>query len=241
MAGHSKWANIKHKKGRQDAKKGKVFSRITKEIITAVKQGGSDPKMNPKLRLAMQKAKSVNYPQDNIERNIKKGLNQDTSSFDEVTYEIYGQNGVGFVCLALTDNKNRTVSDLRTAMQKKGGTLANPGSVLYLFDKRGVIFIQKDDIEQDDLFLEMSELNALDVEDADTSFFILTNPEDLHTIKSACEKKYQVLDAEIQMIPKTWIVCNKEMHENNLLLLDALDNVEDVDAVYHNMDARISE
>ena len=141
MAGHSKWANIKHKKERADAKKGKVFSRIIKGLISAVKQGGPDPKSNAKLRAAIQKAKAANLPADNIERNIKKASNVDQSDYTEMTYEIYGHGGVGIIVLAMTDNKNRTASDMRIATNKKGGAIASPGSVMFNFDKKGVIQI----------------------------------------------------------------------------------------------------
>ncbi len=156
MAGHSKWANIKHKKERTDAKKGKAFSKVTKEIITAVKQGGSDPKMNTKLRIAIQKAKAVNLPNDNIERNIKKGEMSD-AQFETITYELYGYGGVGILCEAMTDNKNRTYSDIRIATNKRGGVIASPGSVGYQFDQKGVIQIAKDKVDADALMLAVLE------------------------------------------------------------------------------------
>ena len=143
MAGHSKWANIKHRKGKADAIKGKLFTRVTKEIISAVKQGGSDPKNNPKLRLAIQKARAVNLPNDNIERNIKKASSADQADFSEVAYELYGYGGVGIIALVLTDNKNRAASDMRIATNKRGGTIASPGSVAFNFDRKGVIEILK--------------------------------------------------------------------------------------------------
>ena len=137
MAGHSKWANIKHKKERADSKKGKIFSRITKEIISAVKQGGPDPKSNAKLRLVLQKAKAANLPGENIERNIKKATSQDQADFFEITYELYGHGGVGIIVEAMTDNKNRTASDMRIATNKRGGSVASPGSVAFNFDRKG--------------------------------------------------------------------------------------------------------
>ena len=135
MAGHSKWANIKHRKARADAKKGKEFTRVTKEIITAVKVGGPDPEANPRLRLALQKAKVVNLPKDNIERNIKKASSADQSNYEEITYELYGHGGVGIIVEIMTDNKNRTSSDIRIATNKRGGSIASPGSVAFNFDK----------------------------------------------------------------------------------------------------------
>ena len=174
MAGHSKWANIKHKKARADAKKGKAFSAVTKEIIVAVKQGGSDPKMNPQLRLAISKAKAINLPNENIERNIKKAESKDQSTFDEVTYEVYGKGGVGIICTGLTDNKNRTASDMRIASNKKGGTIAAPGSVSFNFDKLGIIHIKKEALDFDTLFEKALDAGAIDFSDDDDEDFIIS-------------------------------------------------------------------
>lgn len=143
MAGHSKWANIKHRKGRADAIKGKLFTRVTKEIISAVKQGGPDVKNNPKLRAALQKARDVNLPNDNIERNIKKASSQDQADFTQMTYELYGYGGVGILVDIMTDNKNRAAAEMRIATNKRGGTIANPGAVSFNFDKKGVIQVLK--------------------------------------------------------------------------------------------------
>ena len=167
MAGHSKWANIKHKKGRADALKGKAFSRIAKEIISAVKQGGSDPKSNSRLRLAVQKARAANMPNDNVDRNIKKAGSADQADFAEVTYELYGYNGVGIIVEILTDNKNRTASDIRIATNRRGGTIASPGSVMFNFDRKGVIQVLKKDVSEDDLFMAVTEAGAEDFEGQD--------------------------------------------------------------------------
>jgi YebC/PmpR family DNA-binding regulatory protein len=162
MAGHSKWANIKHRKERADAKKGKLFSRITKEIISAVKQSGPDPKSNPKLRLVLQKARAANLPNDNIERNIKKAASADQADFVEMTYELYGHGGVGLVVDIMTDNKNRVASDMRIATNKRGGTIANPGAVTFNFDRKGVIQVLKKNAIEDELFMAVSEAGAED-------------------------------------------------------------------------------
>ena len=162
MAGHSKWANIKHRKAKSDAKKGKAFSSVTKEIIVAVKAHGPDPKSNPQLRLAITRAKAVNLPNENIERNIKKAQSKDQSNFDEVTYEVYGSGGVGIICRALTDNKNRTASDMRIATNKRGGTIAVPGSVAFNFDKLGVIQIEKGKVDSEKLFVDALDAGAID-------------------------------------------------------------------------------
>ena len=153
MAGHSKWANIKHRKGKADAKKGKIFSRVAKEIISSVKLGGADPKSNPRLRVAMLKARDVNMPNDNVERNIKKASCADQADYHELTYELYGHGGVGIIVDVMTDNKNRIASEMRIATNKKGGTIASPGAVAFNFDRKGVIQIAKKNAIEDELFL----------------------------------------------------------------------------------------
>ena len=236
MAGHSKWANIKHRKGKADAAKGKIFSRITKEIITAVKLGGPDPKTNTRLRLVLQKAREANMPNDNIERNIKKATSSDQAAFSEVTYELYGHGGVGLIIEAMTDNKNRTASDIRIALNKKGGNQANPGAVTFNFDHKGVIQVPKKLAIEDDLFLAVSEAGAEDFETEDDLFIITTPPDLLFQVKEAIEKLgVKPESAELQQIPKTWIECSPEDQKANLELIEWLEGLEDVDAVYHNM------
>ena len=236
MAGHSKWANIKHRKGKADALKGKLFSRVTKEIISAVKQGGSDPRSNPRLRLAIQKARAVNLPSDNIERNIKKASSADQADFSEVTYELYGYGGVGILALLLTDNKNRAASDMRIATNKKGGTIATPGSVIFNFDRKGVIEISKKNAEEDALFLAVTEAGAEDFAQEENSFFITTPPDQLFAVKERLDSLgIPSESAELQMLPKTLIECNAENQKLNEELIDYLENLDDVDVVYHNM------
>src|ERR1051326_5724560 len=157
MAGHSKWANIKHRKGKADAIKGKIFSRLTKEIISAVKQGGPDPKSNTKLRMVIQKARAANLPSDNIERNIKKAASADQADYQEMSYELYGYGGVGVIVEIMTDNKNRISSDMRIATNKKGGTIASPGAVAFNFDRKGVIRVLKSNAIEDELFMASTE------------------------------------------------------------------------------------
>jgi YebC/PmpR family DNA-binding regulatory protein len=152
MAGHSKWANIKHRKDRADKQKGKIFSRISKEIITAVKLGGSDPKNNPRLRIVLQKAKENNVPNDNVDRNIKKGLSQDQANYEDVSYELYGHGGIGIIVEGMTDNRNRFASEMRIATNKRGGHFANPGAVAFNFDRKGILLIKKDDLSEEKLF-----------------------------------------------------------------------------------------
>ncbi len=236
MAGHSKWANIKHRKGRADAAKGKVFSRITKEIISAVKQGGPDPKSNSKLRLALDKAKAANMPGDNVERNIKKASSADQSDYFELTYELYGHGGVGIIVEVMTDNKNRSSSEMRIATNKRGGSIASPGSVAFNFEQKGVIQVSKKDQDEDELFLTVTEAGAEDFEASDDLFMITTAPEDLFLVKEkiegagiACE------EANLEMIPKSYVECDEEMAKANQGLIEWIENLEDVDAIFHNM------
>lgn len=236
MAGHSKWANIKHKKGRADAKKGKAFSKVTKEIISAVKQGGSDPKSNAKLRLAILKAKAVNLPNENIERNIKKAESSDTQ-YETITYELYGYGGVGILCEAMTDNKNRTYSDIRIATNKRGGVIAAPGAVGYQFDQKGILQIPKGKIDADSLLLAVLENGGEDFQDEEESYFIVTAPDQLYQVKDALEAAgYISAEVSIEMIPKILIACDSEAKEKNEALIEWLENIDDVDEVYHNME-----
>lgn len=236
MAGHSKWANIKHKKERADAKKGKAFSKVTKEIITAVKQGGSDPKTNAKLRLAILKAKEVNLPNENIERNIKKAEASDVQ-YETITYELYGHGGVGIICEAMTDNKNRTYSDIRIATNKRGGVVANPGAVSYQFDQKGVLQIPKSGIDPDQLLLEVLEKGGEDFQEEEEAYFVITAPDQLYLVKEGLEKAgYKVKEANIEMIPKMLVTCDDEAKKNNEALIEWLEGIDDIDEVYHNME-----
>lgn len=237
MAGHSKWANIKHKKERADKQKGKIFSRIAKEIISAVKLSGPDPKNNPRLRLAIQKAKAANMPNENVDRNIKRASSADQKDFASVTYEIYGHGGIGILVEAMTDNKNRTASEMRIATNKKGGTIAQPGAVSFNFDRKGVIQVEKEGMDEEALFNEALEAGAQDFEVADEGFMITTDPSDLYAVKEKLDEKGIVsAEADIVMIPKTMIECDAEAREANLALIDWLEELEDVNEVYHNMD-----
>ena len=237
MAGHSKWANIKHKKGRADAKKGKVFSRIAKEIISAVKQGGVDVKTNAKLRLVLQKAKATNFPMDNVERNIKKASSSDQADFQEVTYELYGHGGVGIIVDAMTDNKNRTASEMRIATNKKGGHIASPGSVAFNFDRKGVIQIAQDQAVEEELFIQATDAGADDFDTTDETFIVVTPADKLYEVKESLESAdIPIQDASLEMIPKNSVTCDASMQKANQELLDWLEDLEDVDAVFHNME-----
>jgi YebC/PmpR family DNA-binding regulatory protein len=236
MAGHSKWANIKHRKGKADAKKGKAFSRAAKEIISAVKMGGPDPKNNPRLRLALLKAKDVNLPNEVVERNIKKASNADQADFIEMTYELYGHGGVGIIVDVMTDNKNRISSDMRIATNKRGGTIATPGAVAFNFERKGLIQVQKKNIVEDELFLAATEAGAHDFEVEEDMFIITTDPMDLFAVKEVVEKiGAKCEETSLEMLPKVWVDCDEENSKANLALIDWLEELDDVDAVYHNM------
>lgn len=237
MAGHSKWANIKHQKAKADAKKGKIFSRIAKEIISAVKVGGSpDPKSNPRLRLALVKARENNVPNDIIDRNIKKASSADQANYDEVTYELYGHGGVGIIADGLTDNKNRMASELRIATNKRGGVIATPGAVAFNFDRKGVIQVLKKNTNEDALFIAATEAGAEEFEAEDDLFIITTDPADLYKVQENLAKhNIKVEESTLTMIPKVEVECDAETSKANLALIEWLENIDDVDEVYHNM------
>lgn len=236
MAGHSKWANIKYRKERADKLKGKLFSRITKEIISSVRLGGPDPKSNTRLRLALQKAKAANLPNDNVQRNIKKASSPDQADFTEASYEIYGHGGVGIIVEALTDNKNRTASDMRIAINKKGGTIASPGAVAFNFDRKGILQVLKKNAPEEALFLAASECGAEDFEVAGDLYLITSAPDELNQVKEKLVAAgYPVEAADLEMIPKNMVECGPEDAKANFELIDWLENLDDVDAVYHNM------
>lgn len=236
MAGHSKWANIKHQKAKSDAKKGKAFSRAAKEIISAVKLGGPDPKSNPRLRLALLKAKDVNLPNDVIDRNIKKASSVDQADFIEMTYELYGHGGVGLIVDIMTDNKNRISSDMRIATNKRGGTVATPGAVSFNFDRKGIIQVMKKGVVEDELFFATTEAGAQDFESEGDIFIITTDPVELYTVKEAIEKLgLKCEESSLEMIPKVYVDCDEENLKANLALVEWLEQLDDVDAVYHNM------
>ena len=236
MAGHSKWANIKHRKERADKKKGKIFSRVMKEVVSAVKQGGPDPKTNSKLRIAIQKAKDANLPTDNIDRYIKKAASTDQQDYISMTYELYGFGGVGLIVDIMTDNKNRIASEIRIATNKCGGTIATPGAVAYNFDRKGVIRIAKTAAPEDDLFLLVSESGADDFTAEDDMYVITTPVEGFLKVKEAVEKAgLKCEEAELAMVPKALVEVSDSDADANIALIEWLEGLDDVDAVYHNM------
>lgn len=237
MAGHSKWANIKHRKGKADARKGKIFSRIAKEIISAVRQQGPDPSGNAKLRLAIQKARIANMPSENIERNVKKASSKEQQDYSEMTYELYGYGGVGIIAEVMTDNKNRIASDMRIATNKKGGSIATPGSVAFNFDRKGVIQVPASAGSEEKLFELALDSGAEDFEKADDLYLITTSVEELYAVKEKLEAhKIPCQETSLEMIPKVLVTCDDETRASNEALIAFLEELDDVDSVYHNME-----
>jgi YebC/PmpR family DNA-binding regulatory protein len=237
MSGHSKWANIKRQKEKSDAKKGKIFSRISKEIINAVKLGGSsDQKVNSRLRIAVAHAKEVNFPSENIERVIKKASSDSQEAYHEMQYELYGHGGVGIILDIMTDNKNRIATDIRIATNKRGGTVTVPGAVAFNFDRKGVIVISRNHAIEEQLFAAATESGAEDFESEEDAFIITTDPVDLFSVKEAVEKLgFKADEASIEMIPKSTIEVDEGTMRANMALIEWLEGIDDVDAVYHNM------
>ncbi len=235
MSGHNKWSSIKYKKGAADAKRGKLFTKYIKEITVAAREGGGDLETNPRLRVAIQGAKSVNMPAANIDRAIKKGTGEiEGVNYEEYIYEGYGHNGVAIIVEALTDNKQRTVSEVRHAFTKHGGSMAESGSVAWMFNKMGVIEILNDGEDEDEIMMDVLDAGAEDMETEESSFIIYTLPTELHKVMTNLEEKgYQVKKAELTMVPKNLINADS-VAEKLLRLLDMLDDLEDVQKVYAN-------
>ena len=239
MAGHSKWAGIKHKKAIVDARRGKLFTKLARAITVAAKEGGGDPEGNPALALAIQKAKDASMPKDNIERAIGKGTGAgaDADAFEAVTYEGYAPGGVAMLVEALTDNRNRTGSDVRHLLSKHGGNLGEPGSVAYLFDKKGVVVVSADRYTEDDLIVAV-DAGAEDIEIDDDVFEVLTEPADLQAVRAALEEAgIEFETAEVLWRPKSRVEVDEDTAAKLLRLIDALDDNDDVDEVHANFDA----
>ena len=241
MSGHSKFANIKHKKEKNDAAKGKVFTIIGREIAVAVKEGGPDPANNSKLRDVIAKAKANNMPNDTIDRGIKKAAGDANSvNYVTVTYEGYGPNGSAIIVDALTDNKNRTASNVRNAFTKGGGNVGTQGCVSFMFDKKGQIIIDKEEYtgDADELMMLAIDAGAEDFAEEEDSYEITTTPEDFSAVREALENSgILMVSAEVTMIPQTWVELTDENDINKMnRILDLLDEDDDVQAVYHNWD-----
>jgi YebC/PmpR family DNA-binding regulatory protein len=239
MAGHSKWAGIKHKKAIVDSRRGKLFTKLARHITVAAKSGGGDVAGNPALALAVQKAKDASMPKDNIQRAIDKGTGAgaDAETFEDVLYEGYGPGGVALLIEALTDNRNRTGSDVRHLLSKHGGNLGEPGSVAYLFDKKGVVVVSADRYTEDDLIVAV-DAGAEDIEIDDDVFEVLTEPADLQAVRAALEEAgVEFETAEVLWRPKTRVEVDEDTAGRLLRLIDALDDNDDVDEVHANFDA----
>lgn len=237
MAGHSKWANIKHKKERTDAKRGKIFTKIGREIAVAVKEGGPDPSSNSKLKDVIAKAKANNMPNDNITRSIKKASGElGTINYESIVYEGYGPGGVAVIVEALTDNRNRTAGEVRHSFDKFGGSLGATGCVAWMFERKGVLAIEKtDEIDEDEVMMAALEAGAMDVEASDDVLEITTDVSDFSAVHGTLESMgYSFLFAEIQMVPENTVDVDEEKQESVQKILDFLEDNDDVQNVYHN-------
>ncbi len=240
MSGHSKWSSIKHKKGAADAKRGKLFSKLSRAIIVAAREGGPDPAANLALQNAIEKARSYSMPKDNIERAIAKGSGADAeaSAFETVVYEGYGPEGVAVLVEALTDNRNRTASEVRHAFSKYGGNLGTSGGVAWQFERRGIVLVPVDGVDEDELMLVVAEAGAEDVERDGTTYQVTTAPEDLRTVREGIETAgFPIDSAALSMIPKTTVQIEDESAAKRIVhLVEGLEDVDDVQDVYANFD-----
>jgi YebC/PmpR family DNA-binding regulatory protein len=238
MSGHSKWSTIKHKKGAVDAKRGKAFTKIIKEIMVAARFGGGDPDGNPRLRTAISAAKGVNMPKDNIERAIKKGAGElEGTHYEEFTYEGYAPGGVAVMVDIMTDNKNRTIADIRHIFSKNNGRIGETGCVSYMFLKKGLIVLEKKDVNEDRLMEIALDVGAEDVNDEGDTFEVVTDPKNFEKVKNALDKngiKYTL--AEITMVPQNTIRIEGKEAEQTLRLVEMLEDSDDVQKVYANFD-----
>ncbi len=239
MSGHSKWANIKRRKEAVDGKKGKIFSRLGKEITVAVKNGGPDLNVNSKLRDILVKAKAVNMPNDNIQRCIQKAAGSaDSANYEEITYEGYGTNGVAVIVEVMTDNKNRAAADIRCIFDRSGGKMGNSGCVGYLFSKKGVLVIENtESVNEESLMNDALEAGADDFIAEEEYFEVTTDPADFSVVLEGLEAKgYKFMEAEIKMVPSTTTELSEEQEARFQNMLDKFDDNDDVQAVWHNAD-----
>ena len=240
MSGHSKWSSIKHKKGAADAKRGKLFSKLARAIIVAARDGGPDPAANLALANAIEKARSYSMPKDNIERAIARGSGAETdaTAFETVLYEGYAPGGVALIVEALTDNRNRTASEVRHLFSKHDGNLGESGSVAWLFERRGLVLVSTDGVDEDELMLAAAEGGADDVDLEGSSYEIATAPESLSAVREAVESAgFRVESAELAMVPKTTIEISDDAQAKKVLrIVDALEELDDVQSVYANFD-----
>jgi YebC/PmpR family DNA-binding regulatory protein len=237
MAGHSKWANIKHRKGAQDKKRAKIFTKIIKEVTIAAKEAGPDPNFNPRLRLAIQNAKGANVPKDTVERAINKGAGGESASYIETTYEGYGPNGIAIFVEASTDNINRTVQDVRAAFSKYGGSLGTNGSLSFVFDRKGIFSIPKGNLSEDDFIMMLIDAGAEDVELQEDTFIVTTSMEDFGALQKKLEEMgVEAENARLERVPKTTTSLDMDSAKKVMKLIDVLEENDDVQNVYHNME-----
>jgi YebC/PmpR family DNA-binding regulatory protein len=237
MSGHNKWSKIKRKKGVEDSRRSKVFTRIIKEISMAVKEGTSDPDTNPRLRLALNNGKGVNLPKDTIQRAINKASETGGANYHETTYEGYANNGIAIFVECMTDNINRTVSNIRMIFSKYNGTLGTNGSLAFIFERKGVFTVPQGTLKQDDFEMEVIDAGAEDVELDDGIFTIYTSMEDFGKMNKRLEEmKVEVQNAELQRIPKTSVAVDVDTARRVFKFIEAIEEEDDVQAVYHNME-----
>lgn len=238
MSGHSKWANIKHRKEKTDSQRGKIFTKIGREIVLAVREGGSDPSANGKLRDVIAKAKANNMPNDNIDRSIKKAAGELGSvNYEEITYEGYAQGGVAVIVEVVTDNRNRTAGEIRHIFDKFGNSLGASGCVSWMFDKKGVLVVERsDDFSEDDIMLMALEAGADDMESQEDYYQILTDPANFHDVREKLEQAgLKFLSAEIEMIPQNVVeISDEESIKKIQNIIDKMEDHDDVQNVYHN-------
>ncbi len=238
MSGHSKWASIKHKKGALDAKRGKIFTRIIKELTVAARGGGGDPDMNPRLRTIIADAKAANMPAENIKRAIRRGTGEEPGvSYEEVTYEAYGPGGAAVIIDTLTDNKNRTVGELRHMLEKHGGNLASSGAVSWMFTKKGYIVVEKSKADEEKLMGAVLEAGADDLQDDGDNWEVLSAPEAFQVVRDAVKQLgIEPASAEVSMIPQNYVKLEGKVAQQMVRLMDALDDQDDVQHVWSNFD-----
>lgn len=240
MSGHSKWSNIKNRKGKADAQRGAIFTKLGREISIAVREGGADPNGNSRLKDIIAKAKAVNMPNDNINRSIKKAAGEtEADNFEEIWYEGYGPGGVAVIVKALSDNRNRTAADVRHIFDKNGGNLGTTGCVSFMFENKGTIIISKEDYEDDEkVMMDSLECGAEDFSEEEEVYEIITSPDDYYSVKDAMELKgYEFLDSSKGLIPNVWVEVSDEDSKLKVeKLIDMLEEHEDVQDVFHNFE-----
>lgn len=238
MSGHSKWSTIKRKKGAEDARRGKIFTRLAREITVAARNGGGDPATNAALRLSIEKARGANMPKDNIERAIKRGTGElEGGQLEEVFYEGYAPHGVAVLVKCVTDNRNRTISEVRRVFNRSGGNMAEAGAVAWMFDTRGYITVERDDMDSDTLFMLAVDAGAEDVEVSDSFVEIYTAASDLHLVRESLDEQgLSIEDAELSQVPKTLMALEEKETLQIMNMIEALEELDDVQHVYSNLD-----